>query len=119
MEGASGLFTREHTWYWESSVRESVAREGRDLLMADVKSACAAALAAGADEVIVCDTHHGGGNIVVDQLPSDPRITYHGRSVGFQDGRWRWMPGLDESVDCFLLPGHHAKEGTPGEVRPA
>jgi D-amino peptidase len=118
MEGVSGLFTREQCWYWEPGARPHVAAEGRGLLMADVKSACAAALAAGADEVIVCDTHHGGGNLVVDQLPVDPRVTYHGRSVGSEDGRRRWMPGLDASVDCFLLPGHHAKEGTPGAFLP-
>ena len=68
--------------------------------------------------MIVCDTHHGGGNLVVDQLPVDPRITYHGRSVGDEDGRLRWMPGLDASVDCFMLPGHHAMEGTPGAFLP-
>jgi D-amino peptidase len=118
MEGASGLFTREQTWYWEPGVRPHVAAEGRGLLMSDVRSACAAALAAGADQVVVCDTHHGGGNLVVDQMPADPRIVYHGRSVGIEDGRRRWMPGLDASVDLFMLPGHHAMEGTPGAFLP-
>jgi D-amino peptidase len=118
MEGVSGLLTREQCWYWEPGARPHVAAEGRGLLMADVNSACAAALGAGADEVIVCDTHHGGGNLVVDQMPADPRITYHGLGVGHQDGVRRWMPGLDASVDCFMLPGHHAKEGTPGAFLP-
>ena len=40
MEGVSGLLTREQVWYWEPGVREEVAREGRELLMADVASAC-------------------------------------------------------------------------------
>jgi len=118
MEGASGLFTREQTWYWEPGVRESVAAEGRQLLMADVDSACAAALAAGADELIVCDTHHGGGNLELEKMASDPRITYLGRSVGYQDGQRRWMPGLDHSVDALMLPGHHAKAGTAGAFLP-
>jgi D-amino peptidase len=118
MEGVSGLLTREQCWYWEPGARPHVAAEGRGLLMADVAAACAAALAAGADEVIVCDTHHGGGNLVVDQMPADPRITYHGQSVGAHDGTLRWMPGLDQTVDCFMLPGHHAKEGTPGAFLP-
>jgi D-amino peptidase len=118
MEGVSGLLTREQCWYWEPGARPHVAAEGRGLLMADVRDACAAALAAGADEVVVCDTHHGGGNLVIDQMPADPRITYHGRSVGDQDGTLRWMPGLDHRVDGFLLPGHHAKEGTPGAFLP-
>jgi D-amino peptidase len=112
MEGVSGLMTREQVWYWEPGVRAEAAREGRQLLMADVDSACAAALAAGADELIVCDTHHGGGNLELDRMRVDPRITYLGRSVGLQDGKRRWMPGLDGSVDGLLLPGHHAKAGT-------
>ena len=72
MEGASGLFTREQTWFWEPGVRAEVAAEGRRLLTADVESACAAALAAGAEAVIVCDTHHGGGNLDLEQMTVDP-----------------------------------------------
>lgn len=118
MEGVSGLFSREQVWYWEPGAREEVARDGRDLLIADVNSACAAALAAGVDEVIVCDTHHGGGNIELDKMLADPRINYLVRSVGLQDGTMRWMPGLDQSVDALLLPGHHAKAGTDGAFLP-
>jgi len=109
MEGVSGIFTREHLWFWEEGVREHIAAEGRALLMADVNSAAAAALEAGADEVIVCDTHHGGGNIELDKMISDPRITYNVKS---RDENGRWMPGLDETVDGLMLPGHHAKAGT-------
>jgi D-amino peptidase len=112
MEGVSGLLTREQVWYWEPGVREDVAAQGRQLLMADVESACAAALAAGAEELIVCDTHHGGGNLELDKMAADRRITYLGRSVGYQDGQRRWMPGLDHTVDGLMLPGHHAKAGT-------
>jgi D-amino peptidase len=118
MEGTSGLFTREQTWYWEAGVRPEVAEEGRALLMADVSSACAAAFAAGVDEIIVCDTHHGGGNLDLERMPKDPRITYLGRSTGYQDGKLRWMPGLDRSVDALMLPGHHAKAGTEGAFLP-
>ena len=118
MEGVSGLFTREQVWFWESGVREHVANEGRALLNADVRSACAAALASGADEVIVCDTHRGGGNIDPDKLLADPRVTYLVRSRGVQAGKWRWMPGLDHSVDALMLPGHHAKAGTAGAFLP-
>jgi len=114
MEGVSGLFTREHVWYWEEGVREHIAEEGHQLLMADINSAAAAALEAGVDELIVCDTHHGGGNIKLDKMLSDPRITYHDRSVAYQDTKRRWMPGLDETVDGIMLMGHHAKAGTEG-----
>jgi D-amino peptidase len=118
MEGVSGLLTREHVWFWEPDVREHIAEQGRQLLVADINSAVAAALEAGADEVIVCDTHHGGGNIRLGEMLSDPRVTYLLKSRGIQDGKLRWMPGLDETVDAFLLPGHHAKAGTAGAFLP-
>ena len=118
MEGTSGVFTREHVWYWEQGVREHIAAEGRRLVTSDAALACAAALAAGADQLIVCDTHHGGGNLELDKMPSDPRITCHGRSVGLEDGKRRWMPGLDRTVDGLMLLGHHAKAGTEGAFLP-
>jgi D-amino peptidase len=118
MEGVSGLMTREQVWYWEPGVRAEAAAEGRRLLMADVESAATAALAAGADELIVCDTHHGGGNLELERMTRDARVTYLGRSVGRQDGRRRWMPGLDRGVDALMLPGHHARTGTAGAFLP-
>ena len=32
MEGVSGLYTREHTWYWEAGAQETVANEGCRLM---------------------------------------------------------------------------------------
>ena len=55
MEGVSGLFTKAHAWYWDDGVPEHIADEGCRLLTEDVNSAAAAALEAGADEVIVPD----------------------------------------------------------------
>ncbi|MCY2953918.1 MAG: M55 family metallopeptidase [Planctomycetota bacterium] len=118
MEGASGLFTREQAWYWEEGVRPQIAQEGRDLLIADVNSASRAALDAGIGQLIVCDTHHGGGNIIIDRMLADPGIEYLERSVGLQDGKRRWMPGLDETVDGLMLMAHHAKAGTKGAFLP-
>jgi D-amino peptidase len=113
MEGASGLFRREQTWYWEASSSAEDDAAGKALLMADVDAVSEAALGAGADELIICDTHHGGGNIDPERMLKDPRITYV-LPRGRQDGKLRWMPGLDESVDAIFLPGHHAKAGTDG-----
>lgn len=118
MEGTSGLFKRDQAWYWYAGVSREEAEEGRHLLIADVNSAVEAALDAGADEVIVCDTHHGGGNIRMEQMLRDPRVTYHAVSAREEHGQRRWMPDLDESVDALLLPGHHAKAGTPHAFLP-
>ena len=117
MEGVSGLFERDQAWYWQPGATET-AEGGPRLLMADVDSAVTAALAAGADEVIVCDTHHGGGNLRLPEMLRDPRVTYHGHPGGPGGTGARWMPDLDETVDGLLLPGHHAKAGTPGAFLP-
>jgi len=84
------------------------------MLTADVNAAARAALDAGVDELIICDTHHGGNNIIPEKLISDPRITFLPRSVGDENGKRRWMPGLDNSVDGFMVMAHHAKAGTEG-----
>ena len=120
MEGCSGLFTKDQAWYWEPGVPEATREYALGLLMADVNSATQAALDAGATEVIVCDTHHGGGNLRIPQMRQDPRITYHGRSraPAPEGQRGRLMPGLDETVDLFMTPGHHAKAGTPNAFLP-
>ena len=118
MDGGNGIFTREQSWYWEEGVRKHIAEEARAIFTAQVNAASSAALASGATELIVCDTHHGGGNLIQDRLLHDPRITYHYRSVGMEAGKRRWMPGLDETVAGLMLPGHHAKAGTPGAFLP-
>jgi len=118
LDGASGIFTREQAWWWEANVREQVAAEARQLMTADVDAGTRAALEAGVAELIVLDTHHGGGNLYPDKLVQDRRVTYHLRSVGMQNGKKRWMPNLDETVQGLMLPGHHAKTGTPGAFLP-
>ncbi len=117
MEGASGIMTREQVWYWEEGVRPHIAEEGKQLLTADARSAALAALEAGVDGLIVCDTHHGGGNMDPAGLPADARLAFLARSVGYQGSERRWLPGLD-STDAIMLPGHHAKAGTPGAFLP-
>jgi D-amino peptidase len=118
MEGVSGLFTREQVWFWEKGVRPEAAEEGRKLLVADINSAAEAALNAGANRLIVCDTHHGGGNIRLPEMFPDPRITYLDKSRGYDGPSLRWMPGLDATVDGLMLMGHHARAGTPRAFLP-
>ncbi|MBN1675832.1 MAG: M55 family metallopeptidase, partial [Kiritimatiellae bacterium] len=67
---------------------------------------------------IVCDTHHGGGNSRLDAMLADPRVTYLQKPRGFHGAEFRWLPGLDGTVDAFLLPGHHAKAGTKNAFLP-
>jgi D-amino peptidase len=118
MDGSPGIFTREQAWYWESGARPEIGLQARELFTADIDGISAAALDAGATELIVCDTHHGGGNLIQEKVLKDPRITYLFRSVGMEGNQRRWLPGLDRSVAGFLLPGHHAKPGSTQSFLP-
>jgi len=118
MEGVSGLTSREQVWFWEEGVRPEVAEGGRRLLIADVNSAATAALEAGADRLIICDTHRGGGNMQIPEILPDPRIRYLCTSRGYEGRSVRWMPGLDATVSGLMLMGHHAKAGTPRAFLP-
>ncbi len=112
MEGVSGLFTREHAWFWEDGVRESVHLEGRRLYTEDINSAAAAALEAGADAVTIYEAHHGGGNLLWDRAITDPRITYDAPKARMI------IPRLDETFDGLILLGHHAKAGAENAFLP-
>jgi len=118
MEGASGIVAREQVWYWEEGVPPEAAARGKSLLTADVSCTVTALLGAGVDELIVCDTHHGGGNVSPEAILQDPRVTFLPKSRGRQGSEFRWLPGLDEATDALMLPGHHARAGTPGAFLP-
>ena len=118
MEGTSGLFERDQTWYKSKGVPKEVGEAGIKLMIDDVNSAVAAALKAGTDRVIVCDVHGGGGNLRLDQMLTDPRVTYQLHERSFENSVRRWMPGLDASVSGVMLMGHHAKAGTPHAFLP-
>jgi D-amino peptidase len=118
MEGVSGLFTREQVWFWEDGVRPEAEAQGKRLLTEDACSAARAALAAGADQVVVVDTHHGGRNMDPAAFGEDPRVAYRAAAAVDEGGHRRWLADLDQRVDGFLLMAHHARAGTRGAFLP-
>ena len=106
MEGVSGLCVAEQCW--RTGDHEYLYQEGRHLMTQDVNAAVAAALAAGADELVVNDTHGGGGrNVIWEELLADPRVTCESPAVP-----GTLMPSLDETFAGLVLLGHHAMAGT-------
>jgi len=99
MEGTSGIWRPEQ-------VRRDAPQytEGRDLLMADVNAAIAGAFDGGASEVVVCDTHAGGGHFILERM--DSGATYETPTDISP------MPSLDGSFAGLILTGHHAMAGT-------
>jgi len=103
MEGISGIRTMPQV------KRDSPTEyaEGRRLMMDDVNVAIDAAYAHGATEVVACDTHGGGGQVLLRDM--DPRALYE---TPPQPSGGCLMPSLDQSFDGVILLGHHARAGT-------
>lgn len=101
MEGISGIRRREQV---DTANGGAEYEEGRKLMMADMNVAIDAAFSAGAEEVVACDTHGGGGQIRVGDM--DERAIYETPGGGCM------MPALDETFAGVILLGHHAHAGT-------
>ena len=83
------------------------------LLTDEVNAAVKAAFDAGADEVVVNDSHGSGYNILFEEL--DPRCRIiHGKNCSGP----HWLPLLDSSFDAMVLIGMHAMGGTACSITP-
>jgi D-amino peptidase len=75
----------------------------------EVNAAIEGALAAGADEVIVNDSHDGMRNLLPEHLHPACRF------ISGNDKPLSMMQGVDlEGVRAVFFTGYHAKAGTPG-----
>ena len=83
------------------------------LLTNEVNAAVKASFDAGADGVVINDSHGTGYNIIFEEL--DPRCEIiHGRNMSGP----HWLPELDDSFDALLLVGMHAMAGSTHAVCP-
>lgn len=105
MEGITGVTT----WDQVTPGHAEYARFRR-LMTQDVNAAIRGAMDAGADEVIVADGHWNGSNILVEDLDSRARLNTGSPSP------FSMMQGIDESVDCVMFVGYHARNGTPNAI---
>ncbi len=103
MEGISGIVG-------DDQVSAGGAEYGRSrkLMAEDVNAAVRGAIAGGATEVVVNDSHGGQRNILPEDLDPSARLITH----SFK--RYGMMEGLDETFDAVLFVGYHAKADTPG-----
>ena len=103
MEGVTGVV------HWEE-----VSRDGKDydlfrrLMTEEANAAIEGALAAGADEIIVRDSHGSARNILPDLLHPEAKLLR-----AWSGGWMSMMEGFDDSFDAVVFIGYHAKAGTP------
>jgi len=102
MEGISGVVN------WED-----VSRDGKDynlfrtIMTEETNAAIEGAIAGGAGEIIVRDSHGSARNILPDKLDKRAKLL-RDWSGGFKG----MMEGIDESFDAVIFIGYHAKAGT-------
>ena len=100
MEGTAGIVD------WAQCVGDGPeAAAGRELLLAEVNAAIDGALAAGATEIVVNDSHSVMRNLAPEQL--------HGRAT-YISGSHKplyMMEGLDSSFDAIFFVSYHGSMG--------
>jgi D-amino peptidase len=83
----------------------------RRMMTHDVNAAVRGARAAGADEILIKDSHGNSKNLLIDDLEPGVRlVSGHGAGT---DGM---MQGIDGTFDAAILVGYHAKAGTLGGI---
>ena len=105
MEGITGVVANDQ-----------VSSQGKDYDRArlwmtyETNAAIRGALAGGATEVIVNDSHASMRNILLDELHSEAQLILgSGKPLSM-------MQGLDETVDAVFFIGYHAKRGTANGI---
>ena len=106
MEGITGVVN------WED-----VSRDGKDyeyfrkIMTKEANAAIEGALAAGATEILVRDSHGSARNILPEMLNSNAKLL-RDWSGGFKS----MMEGIDKTFDAVIFIGYHAKAGTPNAI---
>ena len=111
MEGVCGVTSWVQVMPPEygSGLRSTAEYERARLrLTKEVNAAVEGALAGGADEVIVNDSHDGMRNLVPEELHPEVRF------ITGSDKTWGMMQGIEEVGEgAVFFVGYHAKAGTP------
>jgi len=106
MEGITGVVN------WED-----VSRDGKDyeyfrkIMTKETNAAIEGALAAGATEILVRDSHSTARNLLPEMLNRNAKLL-RDWSGGFKS----MMEGIDKTFDAVIFIGYHAKAGTPNAI---
>ncbi len=104
IEGVSGI----NSWA-EARKANAVYREFQQQMNREVAAACEGALAAGATEILIKDAHGGADNLIGNDLPVPAKLIR-----GWSADPFSMVQELDESFDCVMMIGYHARAGAGG-----
>ncbi len=102
IEGVGCVVRGEH-----SMVQGREYARAREFMTGEVNAAIAGAFDAGAEKVVVADSHNVGVNLIPEQLDERAELIMGGpRPLGM-------MEGIDQGFDAAMFIGYHAMAGTP------
>jgi D-amino peptidase len=102
MEGTAGVVD------WQQCVGDGPdAQAGRKLLLAEVNAAIEGAMAGGATQIVVNDSHSTMRNLPADQLAGQASYVSGSHKPLYM------MQGLDDSFDAVLFISYHGSVGAP------
>lgn len=107
MEGITGVVTSEEC----SRTAGDDYQYFRKIMTQETNAAIEGALAAGATEIWVRDSHGSARNIIPDMLHKKAKLLrdWSGGTLGM-------VEGIDETFDALIFVGYHAKAGTPDAI---
>lgn len=106
MEGITGVVNQD-----------DASRDGKDYdyfrqtMTREANAAIEGALAAGATEIVVRDSHGTALNLLPEMLNRNSKLLRD-----WSQGPMYMMEGIDESYDAAIFIGYHARAGTPDGV---
>ena len=83
----------------------------REWMTGEVNAAITGVRASGPADIVVCDSHGNGQNVLIDKLPEDVRIVR-----GFPRPL-EMMQGIDDSFAAAIFIGYHGSEWSVDAVR--
>jgi D-amino peptidase len=105
IEGISGVVNGSFT-----SQKEYDYARARKLMTDEVNAAVSGAKLAGAEEILVNDSHGPMTNILIEDLDEDVRLISGSKKL------LGMMEGIDSTYDGAMLIGYHARHNTSGTL---
>jgi len=105
MEGIAGVVTENHT----SSTHKEYERF-RKLMTADANAAIEGALAGGASQIVVNDSHGGMANILIEELNPAAEL------ISGSPKPFSMMEGIGPEVDAVFFVGYHGASGAGAAI---
>jgi len=105
MEGITGVVSQSHT-----DPTHAEYQRFRKLMTADANAAIEGAVAGGATDIVVNDSHANMDNILIEELNPAARL------ISGSPKLFSMMEGIGADVDAVFLVGYHARAGSAPAV---